>query len=98
MKVQAITAKINQNRRIIKASALAAILALAPLNIAKASELNNGQYSKDKIELTQNNKIEKNNQMPTWKSYLLLFGSAVGMVGTALFCAWEPKNKKGSKS
>ena len=95
MKIQAIKTKLNQNKRMLTTTLATTMLAFAPLSVANAQKMERTDFSKDKIELTQGNKKDK---VPARKAYALLIGSAVGMVATALFCAWEPKNKNGTKS
>ena len=38
---------------------------------------------------------EKNSKV---KKFFAILGAAIGLVGTALLCAWEPSNKKKPKS
>lgn len=90
MKIQKILPKIKTNS-IVKTAILATAITLAPLTIASAQNTNVKEFQKDTVELAQDNTKEK--PMPLWKGLTMLFGSAIGMVGVALFCAWEPKDK-----
>ena len=95
MNIQKILPKIKTNN-FVKTAIVATALTLAPLTIANAQKVNSQEIQKDTVELTQNKTKER--PMPLWKGLAMLFGSAIGMVGAALFCAWEPDNKNKPKS
>ena len=95
MNIQKILPKIKSNN-FVKTAIVATALTLAPLTIANAQKVNSQEIQKDTIELAQDNTKER--PMPLWKGLAMLFGSAIGMVGRALFCAWEPDNKNKPKS
>lgn len=95
MKIQKLLPKIKTNN-LVKTTIVATALSLVPLTIANAQKVNSQEIQKDTVELTQNKTKER--PMPLWKGLAMLFGSAIGMVGAALFCAWEPDNKNKPKS
>ena len=95
MKIQKILPTIRNNN-FVRAAIVATALTIAPLTIANAQKVNSQEIKKDTIELAQDNTKER--PMPLWKGLVILFGSAIGMVGTALFCAWEPNDKNKPKS
>ena len=95
MKIQKILPKIKTNN-FVKTATVVTALTLTPLTIANAQKVDSQKIQKDTIELAQDNTKEK--PMPLWKGLTILFGSAIGLVGTALFCAWEPDNKNKPKS
>ena len=92
----------TKNNSFIKSAIIATALTCSSLGAASAQNINTKNYKEDTIELV--NKFDKSEtklqerNMPLGKGLALLFGSAIGLVGTAIFCAWEPKDKNRFKS
>ena len=95
MQIQKILPTIKNNN-FVKSTIIATALTLAPLSVASAQNTNVKAIQNDKVELVQD--VAKERPVPLWKGLTILFGTAIGMVGTALFCAWEPENKNKPKS